>query len=144
MPLRFDLGPFEELHIGKCMIKNSHERSMFAVLGTMPILRGKEYLQESAAQSPLEKLYYCVQQMYLEEAYDKYQGLYLQLAARSMKEDPGVFSELESADQLIKAGNFYRALKELRKLIRPDVVGTSKISPSANYVPRINGWKQSR
>ena len=71
MPLRFALGPFEELHIGRCMITNSHERSLFAVEGNMPILRGKEFLPETAARTPLEKLYHCIQQMYLEEAHGR-------------------------------------------------------------------------
>ena len=144
MPLRFDLGPFEELHIGRCMIKNSHERSLFIVEGNMPIVKGKEYMPEAAAQNPLEKLYHCVQQMYLEEAFDKYQGRYLQLAAQSMRGDPQVASDLEAADQMIKAGDFYRALKGLRKLIRAEAFGSNKPGPIANYVPRVNGWKQSR
>lgn len=143
MPLRFDLGPFEELHIGRCMIKNSQERSLFAVQGNMPILRGKEFLSEAAACAPLEKLYHCIQQMYLEEACDKYKGRYLQLAAQSMRENPLLSSDLEATDQLIRAGDFYRALKNLRKRIRPDAFGSNKVSPSANYVPRVNGWKQS-
>lgn len=144
MPLRFDLGPFEELHVGRCVIRNSHERSLFVVEGDMPILKGKEYLPEDAAQSRLEKLYRCVQQMYLEEASDKYQGRYLQLAAQTMTEDPRLSSDLEAVDQLIKAGDFYRALKGLRKMIGPDIFAVGKRAPLANYVPRVNGWKQSR
>lgn len=143
MPLRFDLGPFEELHIGRSVIKNSHERSLFVVEGDMPILKGKEYLQETAAQSTLEKLYHCVQQMYLEEACDAYQGRYLQLAAQTMREDPRLSSELEAADLLIKAGDFYRALKGLRKTMRPEIFGTGNSGPSVNYVPRVKGWKRS-
>jgi flagellar biosynthesis repressor protein FlbT len=149
MPLRFDLGPFEELHIGRCMITNSHERSLFAVEGNMPILRGKEFLPDTAARSPLEKLYHCIQQMYLEEAYDKYQGRYLQLAAETMRDDPQLSSDLEAADQSMRAGDFYRALKNLRKLIRADAFGSNNLAPnkvsrSANYVARVNGWKQRR
>ena len=149
MPLRFDLGPFEELHIGRCMITNSHERSLFAVEGNMPILRGKEFLPETAARGPLEKLYHCIQQMYLEEAYEKYQGRYLQFAAESMRNDPRLSSELEVADQLIRAGDYYRVLKSLRKLIpddafKSDNLGSNKVGRSANYVARVNGWKQRR
>jgi flagellar biosynthesis repressor protein FlbT len=117
---------------------------MFIVEGDMPILKGKEYLPESAAQGPLEQLYYCVQQMYLEESREKYQGRYLQLAAQSMRADPKLSSDLEVADRLITAGDFYRALKALRKIIRTEIFGAGKSSPSANYVPRVNGWKQSR
>ena len=149
MPLRFDLGPFEELHIGRCMITNSHERSLFAVEGDMPILRGKEFLPETAARTPLEKLYRCIQQMYLEEAYDKYQGRYLQLAAECLRNDPTLSAELEAGDQLIRAGDFYRVLKSLKKLIPADAfqadnLGPSKVARSANYVARVNGWKQRR
>jgi flagellar biosynthesis repressor protein FlbT len=149
MPLRFDLGPFEELHIGRCMITNSQVRSLFAVEGNMPILRGKEYLPATAARTPLEKLYHCVQQIYLEEAYYKYQGQYLQFAAESIRDDPRVSSDLKDADELIRNGDFYPALKNLRKLIRADAFGSSnlgsdKVSRSANYVARVNGWKQRR
>jgi flagellar protein FlbT len=131
------------------MITNSHERALFAVEGNMPILRGKEFLPDTAARTPLEKLYHCVQQMYLEEAYDKYQGRYLQFAAECMRDDPRLSSDLKDADQLIRAGDFYPALKSLRKLIPADVFGSSnlgsnKVSRSANYVARVNGWKQRR
>lgn len=148
-PLQFDLGPFEELHIGRCMITNFHERSLLAVEGSMPILKGKKFLPETAARTPLEKLYHCIQQMYLEEAHDKYQGRYLQLAADSLRNDPKLSADVEAADQLIGAGDFYQALKNLKKLIpadafRADSLGPSKVGRSANYVARVNGWKQRR
>jgi len=147
--LRFDLGPLEELHIGRCLITNSHERSLFVAEGDMPILRGREYLPEAAAHGSLEKLYHCIQQMYLEEAHDKYQGRYLLLAAESLRNDPTLSADLVAADQLIKAGDFYRALKNLKKLIPPEVftvenLRSNKIGRSANYVARVNGWKQRR
>ena len=115
----------------------------------MPILRGKEFLPETAARTPLEKLYRCIQQMYLEEAYDKYQGRYLQLAAECLRNDPTLSAELEAGDQLIRAGDFYRVLKSLKKLIpvdafQADNLGPSKVVRSANYVARVNGWKQRR
>ena len=145
--LRFDLGPFEELHIGRCMITNSHERSLFVIEGVMPILRGSEYLPESAARSPLEKLYRCIQQIYLEETIEKDQGRYLELAAGVLRDDPKLSANLQAADELIKAGDFYRALKNLKKLIpadafRTDNLASSKVRRSENYVARVNGWKQ--
>jgi flagellar protein FlbT len=70
MALRFDLGPFDELHVGKCVIKNSHERALFVVEGDMPILRGNAYLQPALANRPLEKFYCCIQKMYLEETHE--------------------------------------------------------------------------
>ena len=45
MTLRFDLGPFEELHLGKCIIKNSHQKALFVLEGDIPIVRGKDFLK---------------------------------------------------------------------------------------------------
>ena len=143
MTLRFDLGPFEVLQVGKSVIKNSHQKALFVIEGEVPILRGKDVLPEASVRCPIEKLYHCVQQMYLEDAYQKYQGSYLQFAAQSVKEDPKVHSDLHAADELIRRGDFYRALKGLKKLIRPDAFITYRDAPES-YVPRANGWKTAR
>src|SRR5271163_3257306 len=99
MPLRFDLAPFDELHIGKCVLKNSHDRSLFIIEGEMPILKAKDFLSMERAVSSLEKLYCCIQTMYLEEAHQEHQGSYLALMARSLTENPALASELEFVDQ---------------------------------------------
>lgn len=140
MTLRFDLGPFEELFVGKCKIKNSHERSLFAIDGEMPILRGKDVLLETSLRCGVDKLYYCVQQMYLEEAYQKYQGSYLQLVAQTMRENPMLHSDIQAADELIQTGDLYKALRCLKKLVRQDAFVPDK-NPPENYNAR--GWKKA-
>jgi flagellar biosynthesis repressor protein FlbT len=141
MALRFDLGPFDQLHLGKCVLKNSHERALFIVEGEMPILRANAFLQSALAASSLEKLYCCIQQMYLEEAHEELQGSYLALAARSITEDPTLYAELQIVDQLIASRQYYKALKGLKKLIREEVF-TFDRSPAERYVPRYGGWKK--
>ena len=141
MALRFDLGPFDELHIGKCVLKNSHERALFVVEGNTPILRAKDVLEPALAVSSLEKLYCCVQRMYLEEAHEELQGKYLGLAAGSLKEDPTLYAELHAADQLIADRQYYKALKGLKKLTRQELFGVHK-GASETYVPRFGGWKR--
>jgi flagellar biosynthesis repressor protein FlbT len=142
MPLRFDLGPFDQLFIGKCVLKNSHERALFIIEGEIPILKAKDVLSPELAASSLEKLYCCVQQMYLEEAHEEYQGSYLALAARSLTENPALASELQAADQLIVSRQYYKALKALKTLIGSGAFKVDR-SPSANYVPRRGGWKEA-
>jgi len=141
MALRFDLGPFDELHIGKCVLKNSHDRALFIIEGDTPILRAKDVLSPALAVSSLEKLYCCVQRMYLEDAHEELQGSYLALAAGSLKEDPTLYSELHAADQLIAARQYYKALKGLKKLTRRELFGAHK-GASEIYVPRYGGWKR--
>jgi flagellar protein FlbT len=137
---RYDLGPFDELHVGKCVIQNSHERTLFVVNGEVPILNGKDALSSALAVSALEKLYCCVQRMYLEEVHEELQGSYLALAAGSLKEDPSLYAELHAADQLISNRKYYQALKGLKGLIGEDAFVVHR-NPSDRYVPRYGGRK---
>ena len=136
MPLRFDLGPFEKLFIGKSVLTNNGDRTMFIVEGDTPILRARDVLTPERAIDAVEKLYRCVQQMYLEEDTQKYQGLYLALAAQAISECPTSYAELKSSDQLIVSGQHYKALKRLKKLIRQEAFPLSK-TETAGQLPRI-------
>jgi len=116
MPLRFDLGPFEKLFIGKSVLTNGGGRTEFVVEGDTPILRARDVLAPEQAVNTPQKLYRCVQQMYLEENLAKYHGSFLSLAAQAISESPAHYAEIEAADRLIKCGQAYKALKELKKL----------------------------
>jgi flagellar protein FlbT len=142
MPLRVDLGAFEQLFIGKCVLKNSHERANFIVEGQVPILQGKDILAPERASTDLEKLYCCIQKMYLEEAYIEHQGAYVAWAARSLAENPSFRSELQLAEQLVTSGQYYKALRALKKLIGSKVFKTEQ-NPPENYVPRMGSRKKA-
>ena len=135
MPLRFELGPLERLFIGNSILTNSHERAMFIIEGgETPILRAKDVICPNFAVSSIEKLYLCVQRMYLENDTSKYQASYLALAAQTISEDPYLSADLLTADQHIKSGQHYKALKYLRKLIRPEAFAIGKADPYARRV----------
>ena len=120
MPLRFDLGPFERLFIGKSILTNHGDRTTFVMEGESPILRAKDVLSPQSATTSLEKLYCCVQQMYLEEDVEKYRGSYLALVVEALSENPNLQVDLQAADHLVKSGQYYRALKSLKKFVRPN------------------------
>ena len=120
MPLRFDLGPFERLFIGKSILINHGDRTAFVIEGASPILRAKDVLSPQSATTSLEKLYCCVQQMYLEEDVEKYRGSYLALVVEALSENSNLQVDLQAADQFVKSGQYYRALKSLKKFIRPN------------------------
>lgn len=138
MPLRFDLRPFEEIYIGKSVLKNGHEGANFLITGDTPILKAKDVL--TVANTSTEKLYYCVQQMYLEESPQKYQGLYLKLRVEVIANDPQLRPVLEDVDGLITQGQFYKALRSLKRLVRPEAFAVSREQPDA-YIPRVGGHK---
>lgn len=135
MPLRFDLGPFEKLFIGKSVLTNNGDRTMFVVEGEIPILRARDVLTPENVVNAVEKLYRCVQQMYLEGDTEKYRGSYLALAAQTISECPASYAELKIADQLIKRGQYYNALKSLKKLIRQEAFSLNK-TESEGRMPR--------
>jgi flagellar biosynthesis repressor protein FlbT len=137
MPLRFDLGPFEKLFIGKSVLTNNSDRTMFIVEGDTPILRARDVLTPERAINAAEKLYRCVQQMYLEEDTQTYQGTYLALTAQTISECPACYAELRIADQLIKRGQHYKALKSLKKLVRQEAFSLSKTESEGRMPPRV-------
>jgi flagellar biosynthesis repressor protein FlbT len=136
MPLRFDLGPFEKLYIGRSVLSNSHERAYFFVEGNLPILQGKHVLQPNLASNVIEKLYCCMQQTYLDESFPEHQGSYLALMVQALKEEPSFCSELKDVDALVQGGEHYKALKRLKKLIRPGAFVVDKSEPQS-YVRRV-------
>ena len=136
MPLRFDLGPFEKLYIGRSVLSNSHERAYFFVEGNLPILQGKHVLQPNLASNVIEKLYCCMQKIYLDEAFPEHQGSYLALMVQALKEEPSFYSELKDVDALVQGGEQYKALKRLKKLIRPGAFVVDKSEPQS-YVRRV-------
>ena len=135
MPLRFDLGPFEKLHIGKTVLLNSHERAYFAFEGDVPIMRGKDVLQPELARNSLEKLYCCIQKIYLEEAFTEQQGSYLALMVEALSEELSLHSELKEVDALVFGREPFKALKRLKKLIRAAAFVVERSEPR-NYVRR--------
>src|SRR3954467_6556017 len=131
MPLRFDLGPFEKLFIGRSVLINNGTRTMFVVEGETPILRARDVLPPDQAVNGVEKLYRCVQQTYLEEAAQKYKSRYVALLAQAISECPGGRTDLRIADQLVKEGRHYQALRALRKLIGQKAFGDGENSALA-------------
>ena len=65
MPLRVELKPFERIVIGQSVITNSETRATFLIDGEVPILREKDILTAETANTPVKRIYLCVQQMYL-------------------------------------------------------------------------------
>lgn len=136
MPLRFDLGPWDKLYIGKSVLSNGHERAYFVLEGETPVLRAKDVIQQDIACNSLERLYCCIQRIYLEEAFTKYQGSYLALMVDAVKEEPSRHPDVKQVDDLVKGGECYRALKRLKRLIRREAFAVDKSEPKT-YVRRV-------
>jgi flagellar biosynthesis repressor protein FlbT len=72
MPLRVELKPFERIVIGETVIINSGTRTSFLIDGEAPVLREKDTVTAETANTPVRRLYFCVQMMYLKNDVPRY------------------------------------------------------------------------
>src|SRR3954463_8655459 len=118
MALRVELKPGERIIIGESLITNSDSRAAFLIDGDAPILREKDILTSETANTPVKRLYLCVQMMYLEKDIPKYEDLYMGFVKELLEAVPSFRKEIEAASKLILSGSLYNSLKEIRKLIK--------------------------
>ena len=117
MALKVELKPFERIIIGQSLITNSETRTTFLIDGEAPILREKDILTAETANTPVKRLYFCIQMMYLENDIPKYQDLYMGFIKDLLEAVPSFRTSIETASRLILSGSLYNSLKEIRKLI---------------------------
>jgi flagellar protein FlbT len=117
MALKVVLKPLERIIIGQSLITNSETRTTFLIDGEAPILREKDILTAETANTPVKRLYFCIQMMYLENDIPKYQDLYMGFIKDLLEAVPSFRTSIETASKLILSGSLYNSLKEIRKLI---------------------------
>jgi flagellar biosynthesis repressor protein FlbT len=120
MALKVELKPFERIIIGQSVITNSDSRARFLIDGKAPILREKDILTAETANTPVKRLYLCIQMMYLEDDIPKYQDLYMDFVKDLLQAVPRFRPSIETASKLILAGSLYNSLKEVQKLIEQE------------------------
>jgi len=118
MPLRVELKPFERIAIGESVIINSGTRTCFLIDGETPVLREKDTVTAETANTPARRLYLCVQMMYLKNDVARYRDSYLGLRDAAREAAPGGRDLLDSADRHVAEGALYKALKDIRKLMK--------------------------
>ena len=118
MPLRVELKPFERIVIGQSVITNSDTRTAFLIDGDAPILREKDILTPETANTPVKRIYLCVQMMYLENDIAAYQDLYFGFIGELIQAVPSFRDQIEEVSKLILSGALYKALRELRILMK--------------------------
>jgi len=127
MPLRVELKPFERIIIGDSVIINSGARTSFLIDGDTPILREKDTVTAENADTPVKRLYHCVQTMYLKNDIPRFQASYLAALAELRESRAGssgavriMDADIANIDQHVSAGSLYKALREIRKLMKRD------------------------
>ena len=117
MALKIELKPGERIIIGECVVTNADQRTWLLVDGSAPILREKDIMTESRADTPAKRIYLAVQLMYTAKNPAVYHELYFRLVREITQAAPSMWPLIESINNQILTGELYKALREVKKLI---------------------------
>lgn len=117
MALKIELKPNERILLGGCVVTNSGQRTRLVIEGTAPILREKDIMSLSGADSLAKLIYLVVQFIYTAKRPQDHPALYFRLADEFLKRAPSAKLYIENISNRILTSEPYKALKEARKLI---------------------------
>ena len=117
MALKVELKPNERILIGESVITNCNQRSWLVIEGASPILREKDILTATRADTPAKRIYLAVQLMYTSRDPRAHHEVYFALVRQIVQAAPSTWGYVEDINNQILTGNLYKALKEAKKLI---------------------------
>jgi flagellar protein FlbT len=117
MALKVELKPGEKILVGEAVLTNGDQRARFLVEGSAPILREKDIMTKTRADSPAKRIYLAVQLMYISRTPRDHHEVYFGLVRDIMRAAPSTAAFIENINNHILTGEPYKALKEARKLI---------------------------
>lgn len=133
MALKLTLKPRERFVINGAVVVNGERRSHLLIQNNVSILREKDVMQEVDANTPVRRIYFAIQMLYLDEANrDAYNAIF----EKRLDEFLGAIRDREARARCasilsdVQSGNFYRALSTCKKLFLFE-------EERLNYVPKV-------
>lgn len=117
MVLKVEIKPGERIIIGESVITNDGHRARLCIEGTAPILREKDILRPEDADTPCKKIYLLIQMMYLANDPRNHHELYFQMIKDVQMAAPSMAPQIDTINNLLLTGAYYKALKSANKLI---------------------------
>jgi len=119
MALKITLKPNERMIIGNTVIKNGTKRTDFYIENETPILREKDIMNESDANSsPCRRIYFIVQLMYIDEKnLINYHNQYWQIVKEVVVAAPSTVGMIDQISEKVVSRDYYQALKLAKTLI---------------------------
>lgn len=117
MPLRIELAPYERLIVGDAAIRNGPRRSEFIVETQTKVLRERDMITESEADTSCKLLYVALEAAYLSHDPAEAETRCMALANEIMAAVPSTKPLIAQIFDAILAGEYYKALKRAKKLL---------------------------
>jgi flagellar protein FlbT len=115
--LKIELKPNERVIIGDCVVTNVDQRARLLIEGKVPILREKDIMSLSRANTPAKRIYLAIQLMYTAKRPEDHHPLYFRLVRDIVRAAPSTRAFIDRINNRILTGELYKALKETHKLI---------------------------
>ena len=117
MPLIIDLKPREKVIIGHSIITNDSQRTRLHIDGDAPILREKDVLKATDANTPCKYVYYLIQLMYLSNDPTGFYDDYFKAIRDIQRNNPDLATSFTPVNQFVLQGAYYKAMKATKKMI---------------------------
>lgn len=118
MALKVELKPHEKIIVGSCVITNTDQRAKFLIEGErLPVLREKDILTPDTADTPAKLIYLAVQLMYIAHDPQDHHAVYFDVMRDFLTAVPSAAAMINEINNHILSGDYYKALKESKKLI---------------------------
>ena len=117
MSLKVELKPGERIIVGECTLTNCGQRTRILIDGSTPILREKDIMTPTLADTPAKRIYLAVQLMYTSRDPRAHHETYFALVREIVQAAPSTWAFVEVINNQILTGDLYKALKEAQKLI---------------------------
>ena len=117
MALKVELKPHERIVIGNVVIRNGETRGKLFIEGKTAIMREKDILTASEANSPARRIYFVLQLMYLDNNIAPHRAAFLELIEDFMSAAPSAWPHINAITNCVLAGDIYKAIKATKKLI---------------------------
>ena len=120
MALKLTLKPEEKVIVNGAVIANGGAKTTLSIENSAIILREKDILTEEQADTPAKRIYFCLQLAYLDTDHERD---YLEKANLLVRDFINAVPTDEIRELLepvgidVSARNYFKALKQLKKLI---------------------------
>ena len=120
MALKMTLKPGEKFVVNGAVIVNGERRAHLLMQNNVAILREKDVMQQEDANTPVKRIYFAIQMLYLdetsrEEHFEQYSAR-LKEFMEAVK-DPDILDKCASILGDVENRHYYRALLTCRKMI---------------------------
>jgi flagellar protein FlbT len=121
MALKIQLAAGESVLIGKARVANGgSSRCVLVVTGDEKILRGGLIMLQDEATTPVKRLYFTVQGIYLADSEEELFPLYHELSRAVVRVCPFMNLPICDISMLILSGQYFEALIKTHDLIKEE------------------------